>query len=186
MNTTKQQHTYQGAAELDEFGWRWALKLADLDRREYKHKQPVQTSDALLNVSFGPQRPHQRRPVASAATDTNCNSSRCAPHTHAMRPLELASLRRARVAAPNEFDGRKGLSARDDEGAPDGSLKPAARSARAASPKQPGAARGARGGSVRHWRLRWAWPHDGRNQTLAGAGIALAKQYQDAGLDMMH
>ena len=27
--------------------------------------------------------------------------------------------------------------------------------------------------AVRHWRLRWAWPHDGRNQTLAGAGVAL-------------
>jgi phage terminase large subunit-like protein len=40
--------------------------------------------------------------------------------------------------------------------------------------------------AVRHWRLRWAWPHDGRNQTLAGAGVALARQYQDAGLDMMH
>jgi hypothetical protein len=48
MNTTKQQHTYQGAAELDELGWRWALKLADLDRREYKHNQPV------LNVTVRP------------------------------------------------------------------------------------------------------------------------------------
>jgi phage terminase large subunit-like protein len=40
--------------------------------------------------------------------------------------------------------------------------------------------------AVRHWRLRWAWPHDGRNQTLAGAGVPLMRQYQDAGLDMMH
>ena len=33
MNTTKQR-THQRAVELDELGWRWALKLADLDRRE--------------------------------------------------------------------------------------------------------------------------------------------------------
>ena len=39
--------------------------------------------------------------------------------------------------------------------------------------------------AVRHWRLRWAWPHDGRNQTLAGAGVSLMAQYRDAGLDMM-
>jgi hypothetical protein len=38
---------------------------------------------------------------------------------------------------------------------------------------------------VRPWRLRWAWPHDGRNQTLAGAGVPLMRQYADAGLDMM-
>ena len=29
-----------------------------------------------------------------------------------------------------------------------------------------------------------AWPHDGRNATLAGAGIPLMKQYQGTGLDM--
>jgi phage terminase large subunit-like protein len=40
--------------------------------------------------------------------------------------------------------------------------------------------------AIRHWRLRWAWPHDGRNQTLAGAGVSLMRQYADAGLDMMH
>jgi hypothetical protein len=39
---------------------------------------------------------------------------------------------------------------------------------------------------VRSWRLRWAWPHDGRNQTLAGAGVPLMRKYADAGLDMMH
>ena len=39
---------------------------------------------------------------------------------------------------------------------------------------------------VRHWRLRWAFPADGKSQTLAGAGISLARQYADAGLDMMH
>jgi hypothetical protein len=38
---------------------------------------------------------------------------------------------------------------------------------------------------VRNWRLRWAWPADGRQQTLAGAGIPLMRQYADAGLDMM-
>jgi hypothetical protein len=40
--------------------------------------------------------------------------------------------------------------------------------------------------AIRSWRLRWAWPHDGRNQTLAGAGESLAAQYRDAGLDLMH
>ncbi len=39
--------------------------------------------------------------------------------------------------------------------------------------------------AVRHWGLKWAWPHDGRNQTLAGAGVPLMRQYEDAGLDMM-
>jgi phage terminase large subunit-like protein len=40
--------------------------------------------------------------------------------------------------------------------------------------------------AIRNWRLRWAWPADGRQQTLAGAGIPLMRQYADAGLDMMH
>ena len=40
--------------------------------------------------------------------------------------------------------------------------------------------------AVRSWRLRWAWPHDGRQQTLAGAGVPLMRQYRDASLDMMH
>jgi phage terminase large subunit-like protein len=40
--------------------------------------------------------------------------------------------------------------------------------------------------AIRHWGLLWAWPHDGRQQTLAGAGIPLMRQYADAGLDMMH
>jgi hypothetical protein len=39
--------------------------------------------------------------------------------------------------------------------------------------------------AVRDWRLLWAWPHDGRNQTLAGAGVPLMRQYADAGLEMM-
>ena len=39
MNTTKQQRTSQMemAVKLDELSWRWALKLGDLDRREYYH-----------------------------------------------------------------------------------------------------------------------------------------------------
>jgi hypothetical protein len=40
--------------------------------------------------------------------------------------------------------------------------------------------------ALRSWgKLTWAWPADGRNQTLAGAGVPLMKQYADAGLDMM-
>jgi hypothetical protein len=33
--------------------------------------------------------------------------------------------------------------------------------------------------------LPWAWPHDGHNETLAGAGVALAKQYAEYGLNML-
>jgi hypothetical protein len=40
--------------------------------------------------------------------------------------------------------------------------------------------------AVRHWKLKWAWPHDGRNATLAGAGVPLMRQYADGGLDMLH
>lgn len=32
--------------------------------------------------------------------------------------------------------------------------------------------------------LPWMWPHDGHNETLAGAGVALAKQYGEHGLNM--
>jgi hypothetical protein len=39
--------------------------------------------------------------------------------------------------------------------------------------------------ALRPWDLRWAWPRDGRNETLAGAGVSLAKQYKAQGLDMM-
>lgn len=41
--------------------------------------------------------------------------------------------------------------------------------------------------SLRPWGawLPWAWPKDGHNETLAGAGIALAKQYGEHGLNMM-
>src|SRR5215216_3581913 len=35
-------------------------------------------------------------------------------------------------------------------------------------------------------RLQWAWPRDGRRETLEGAGIALANQYRAQGLDMLH
>jgi len=40
--------------------------------------------------------------------------------------------------------------------------------------------------AIRHWRFPFAWPHDGRNQTLAGAGEPLMRQYADAGLNMLH
>ena len=33
--------------------------------------------------------------------------------------------------------------------------------------------------------LRWAWPRDGRRETLEGAGIALAEQYRAQGLNML-
>lgn len=39
--------------------------------------------------------------------------------------------------------------------------------------------------ALRSWKLTWAGPHDGRNATLAGAGIPLMKQYQDAALEML-
>jgi hypothetical protein len=34
--------------------------------------------------------------------------------------------------------------------------------------------------------LRWAWPRNGRRETLEGAGIAPATQYAEQGLDMLH
>jgi hypothetical protein len=37
VNTTKQQQ--RTTQELDELSWKWALKLADIDRKEYFHKQ---------------------------------------------------------------------------------------------------------------------------------------------------
>jgi phage terminase large subunit-like protein len=41
--------------------------------------------------------------------------------------------------------------------------------------------------AIRPWgNLLWAWPRDGRRETLEGAGIALAEQYKDQGLDMCH
>jgi phage terminase large subunit-like protein len=42
--------------------------------------------------------------------------------------------------------------------------------------------------ALRSWGrdLRWAWPRDGRRETLEGAGIALSEQYRDQGLDMIH
>jgi hypothetical protein len=33
--------------------------------------------------------------------------------------------------------------------------------------------------------LPWAWPRDGRRETLEGAGVSLAKQYREHGLNMM-
>ena len=41
--------------------------------------------------------------------------------------------------------------------------------------------------ALRSWRhLRWMWPRDGRRESLEGAGIALAQQYAEQGLDMWH
>src|SRR5262245_15114083 len=42
--------------------------------------------------------------------------------------------------------------------------------------------------ALRPWgkHLRWAWPRDGRRETLEGAGIALAEQYKQQGLNMWH
>jgi phage terminase large subunit-like protein len=34
--------------------------------------------------------------------------------------------------------------------------------------------------------LNWAWPRDGRRETLEGAGIPLMRQYESAGLSMLH
>ncbi len=40
---------------------------------------------------------------------------------------------------------------------------------------------------LRRWgkSLRWAWPHDGRNATLAGGGVPLKEQYEREGLNMI-
>ena len=41
-------------------------------------------------------------------------------------------------------------------------------------------------GAIRGWGpLPWAWPRDGRRETLEGAGIALAEQYRAQGLDII-
>jgi phage terminase large subunit-like protein len=42
--------------------------------------------------------------------------------------------------------------------------------------------------ALRAWGkdMRWAWPRDGRRETLEGAGIALAEQYKEQGLNMLH
>jgi hypothetical protein len=42
--------------------------------------------------------------------------------------------------------------------------------------------------ALRAWdkELPWAWPRDGRRETLEGAGIALAEQYKEQGLNMLH
>lgn len=41
--------------------------------------------------------------------------------------------------------------------------------------------------ALRPWgdALPWSWPRDGRRQTLEGAGVALAKQYEGQGLNML-
>ena len=33
--------------------------------------------------------------------------------------------------------------------------------------------------------MRWAWPRDGKRETLEGAGVSLAEQYRDQGLNML-
>jgi Terminase RNaseH-like domain/Terminase large subunit, T4likevirus-type, N-terminal len=41
--------------------------------------------------------------------------------------------------------------------------------------------------ALKAWgNFRWAWPSDGRRETLEGAGIALAQQYSAQGLEMLH
>lgn len=42
--------------------------------------------------------------------------------------------------------------------------------------------------ALRPWgkELPWAWPRDGRRETLEGAGVALAQQYKEQGLNMLH
>jgi phage terminase large subunit-like protein len=40
--------------------------------------------------------------------------------------------------------------------------------------------------AIRSWNLTWAWPCDGRQTSLPGAGVPLMEQYAAAGLDMMH
>ena len=40
--------------------------------------------------------------------------------------------------------------------------------------------------ALRPWgKLPWAWPRDGRRETLEGAGVPLAEQYRKQGLDMI-
>jgi phage terminase large subunit-like protein len=42
-------------------------------------------------------------------------------------------------------------------------------------------------GAIRSWgALPWAWPRDGRRETLEGAGVALAEQYSAQGLNMLY
>jgi phage terminase large subunit-like protein len=41
--------------------------------------------------------------------------------------------------------------------------------------------------ALKAWgKLRWAWPKDGGRETLEGAGISLARQYKEQGLEMLH
>lgn len=42
--------------------------------------------------------------------------------------------------------------------------------------------------AIRAWgkELPWAWPRDGRRETLEGAGVALADQYRAQGLNLLH
>jgi phage terminase large subunit-like protein len=42
--------------------------------------------------------------------------------------------------------------------------------------------------ALRPWgkELRWAWPRDGNRETIEGAGIALAAQFREQGLNLLH
>jgi len=42
--------------------------------------------------------------------------------------------------------------------------------------------------ALRAWgkELRWAWPRDGNRETLEGAGVALAAQYSQQSLNLLH
>ena len=39
---------------------------------------------------------------------------------------------------------------------------------------------------LQHAADPWAWPRDGNRETLEGAGVALATQYREQGLNMLH
>ena len=39
---------------------------------------------------------------------------------------------------------------------------------------------------LQHEADPWAWPRDGNRETLEGAGVALATQYREQGLNMLH
>jgi len=42
--------------------------------------------------------------------------------------------------------------------------------------------------ALRSWGrdLRWAWPRDGKRETLEGAGVSLAEQYREQGLNIQY
>jgi phage terminase large subunit-like protein len=42
--------------------------------------------------------------------------------------------------------------------------------------------------AIRGWGkdLEWAWPHDGHQETMSGAGVSLAEQFREQGLKMLY